>query len=249
MSILGKQGKAKTAVRASPCERNRPQQECQEQRKMHNRKPLTSSAQSLDCTLLEAPGYVRIGAATRTMSGFVYELPPGRDDITADIRTINHRSFRMLCDMNRGLLASLAPVPEKLVLAARHLIELSDSGDRSGLWLDTFTYYVESLTNARVQLRTMARLHGLHETGHRIVEAIEVLENITPAFAEVTPGGARVNDKMKTAVEQLATASVTIAGSLADLLCAVECALDRVDQVGDSAPPVSCCQDSSPKSE
>lgn len=155
----------------------------------------------------------------------------------------------MLCDMHRGLLASLAPVPKKLVLAARHLVEQADSNHRSGLWLDTFTYYVESLTNARGQLRATARLHGLHETGHRIIEAIEVLENIAPAFAKVRPDGADISDKTKTAVGQLEAASTAIAESLADLLCAVEYALDRVNQVGNSAPLESCPQDSTPNSE
>lgn len=204
---------------------------------MHKNHPLSPPVMSTgDDVSLQADRSFAKSPVPR-IDGTVLELPPGRDGVTADIRTINRQCFLMLCDTHRGLLSSLVHVPSKLVLAARNLIQMGANEQGWALWAKTLSHYTECLTDARSQIGAAAKLHGLADKGREALKDIEIIETVLPLFLEAASHPSSGQEDIRKSAERLGNSSMALTESLSELLRAVESATERAKHLDRSEMP------------
>ena len=204
---------------------------------MHKNHPLSPPVMSLGDDLpLQADRSLAQSPVPR-IDGTILELPPGRDGVTADIRTINRQCFLMLCDTHRGLLSSLVHVPRKLVLAARNLIQTGADEQGRTLWIKTLSHYTECLTDARIQIGAAAKLHGLADRGRETLKDIETIETVLPLFLQAVSHPSSGQDDIRKLAERLGNSSMALTESLSQLLRAVEVATERAKHLDRSEMP------------
>lgn len=194
---------------------------------MHKKRPLAPSVTPMELDLCEPARHSFDSAPRRPQESEVLTLPPERDGVTANIRTINRQCFLMLCDTHRGLLSKLLPVPTKLVQAARSIITTGATGSRADLWTATLTYYVGCLLDARSQIAAAAKLHGLAGSGGEALKAITILEASMPRFLRAASSPASNQEALQESAERLGKSSMALTESLSELLRAVESATER----------------------
>ena len=204
---------------------------------MHKNHPLSPPVTSTgdDLSLQADRSFAK--SPVQQIDGTVLELPPGRDGVTADIRTINRQCFLMLCNTHRGLLSSLVHVPSKLVLAARNLIQMGANEQEWALWAKTLSHYTESLTDARSQIAAAAKLHGLADKGREALKDIEAIATVLPLFLQAASHPSSGQEDIRKSAERLGNSSMALTQSLSQLLRAVEAATERAKHLDRSEMP------------
>ena len=172
------------------------------------------------------------GVPVHTDGCTVIALPPNRDKLAADLRSINRQCFLMSCELHRGLLVNLLDVPNKTLVAAQKLIRPKEAADWSRLWCKTLILCVQALTDGREQILAATRLHGLKEHGQNAADAINSIETALPSFLRAVAQTPEDRGELPIAAKQMATAARMLDEILAGLLETVELSIERAKACG-----------------
>lgn len=167
------------------------------------------------------------GISGRASGHAVIALPPNRDQLSADLRSINNQFFLMLCELHQGILVNLLHVPTRILVAAENLVRPMDAEDWSRLWSETLVLYVEALTDGRKQILAATRLHGLAEQGRSASGAINSIEDALPSILQAVSQPSKNHSNLASTAAKLSSPARTLDKILTDLLVTVEHAIER----------------------